>query len=536
MNAEGEGQKKQCCDKPIKAEISANRSNITILMMIVFLGLGVRLVGWNIIDTIYRDTVGYIECAAKWQQSHFLKSSYQEPLHILVIRTAHRLLFPHESVGVPLNPASWELAAVTADILFSLGSIMVLYGLGKRLHSPAAGLWAAFFLAIQPFGVIYAINGLTEPVYVFFMLTSLYFALTANPHCKFHFFLIGMWMFLSLLVRKDGIILPGVIGAYIFVLKEVKFIGKIKLFFSFLLGIVFVTGVFLLIGGQFNWLGYFVFAVDWNAIFQKTLFRSAGDTAMILATMRNPHWLEILYLPPAGWVKLAGYFPAIFFMMFLCKRGNFHFNRSALLFVFAFFFQLALVYAFTVKFDFFTTRYLYPATVVVFPVAGAVLAHLLGNLNAKMRQGNIIQVSVVAGGIIFITLVSTLMVSCFHLRRPEIQAAAQWLAVNTPTDSVVGVTDNRIGFYCRRAPHFISEYFYEDILRSMLSSTQLDRCYLAVYFDKKEPKEIHQRLMNVATLFKFEPVLVKSVDFPKKQVDLYKLRSLPPAAPATQSR
>jgi hypothetical protein len=444
------------------------------------------------------------------------------------------VLFPHEAILSPINHSSWEYSAVIVDVLFSLASIGILYGMGKKLHSTAAGLWAAFFLAVQPFGVTYAINGLTEPTYVFFLLTSLYFVLLARSSCKFDFFLIGMWVLLPLLVRKDGIVLPAIIGTYIFALKDMKFSGKIRTFFTFLSGIGLATGIYLLIGGRFNWIGHFVFALDWNAILQKITLGLAGNTTAILATTWNPHWVEIVYLPLTGWFKLAGFFPAILFIVYLFQPSRFCPSRRAWLFIFAFLFQLALVYAFTIGFDLLATRYLYPATVVLFPIAGAVLTQLLGEIRIKIKRENSLVPSIVVGGIIFITLVSCLLVSCFHLRHPEIRSAANWLASNTPRDSIAMVTDNRIGFYSERKDVFVSEHFYNDVLTATFKSQEIDRCYLAVFIDKKEAQTIHDRLAETAKNFKFEPVLVKKTMASKKEVEIYKLRSLPPPTTSSQ--
>ena len=482
-----------------------------ILLLILLLGLGLRLAGWNIIDTIYKDSVGYVSSAATWKTSDFLRNPYQEPLHLLAIRGVHKLLFPHEVVSDPINHSSWELAAFSVDLFFSLASIGVLFAIGKRLHSPAAGLWAAFFLAVQPFGIIYTINGLTEATYVFFLLTSLYFAMLARPDRKLDFFWLGLWIILGLLTRKDGIILPGIIGIYIFIMKDVKFTAKIKLLLSFSTGLACITGIYLSIGGEFNWLCSSAHFRNWSEFLKKITAGSANPSALLLGTVWQPSRLQVLYLPLSGWIKLSGFFPAFLFIAFLLKPKRFSENRQAWLFILAFLFQLVLVFVFTARIDYFSKRYLYAAAVVIFPPAGVVLTRLLESICEKKQLKNPAIPSRIAFGITFVTLTWALLLSCFHMRHPEIQSAAHWIASNTPPDSLVVVSDNRIGYYCKRKSTYLAA----------IGSQQYKHGYVTIYYKKNEKQKMHRKLTALATNRKFHLELLKTIATSKKEIQIY---------------
>ncbi len=72
-----------------------------------------------------------------------------------------------------------EAATRSLSLLFSLGSVGALYGLGRRFFSAGAGLWAAFFLAVSPFAIYYAQETRPYSLFLFLSLCSTWALLEA---------------------------------------------------------------------------------------------------------------------------------------------------------------------------------------------------------------------------------------------------------------------------------------------------------------------------------------------------------------------
>ncbi len=58
------------------------------------------------------------------------------------------------------------------SLVFSVGSVGVLYAMGRRLFSGAVGLWAAFLLALSPFSIYYAQETRPYSLFLFLSLVS----------------------------------------------------------------------------------------------------------------------------------------------------------------------------------------------------------------------------------------------------------------------------------------------------------------------------------------------------------------------------
>jgi hypothetical protein len=161
--------------------------------------------------------------------------------------------------------------------------------------------------------------------------------------------------------------------------------------------------------------------------------------------------------------------------------------------------------------------------VVVFPIAGMVMVRLIEYLCRKYNLTSTGIPSGVAAGILLIALAGSMILSCYHMRHPEIRESAKWIAANLPKDSVLCVTDNRVGFYCKRKYVFISPWFYEDVFNPTINSPMRERSYLAMYSDAKEKKELDARLADAEIRLKFKAVLLKTISVKKKEVAIYKI-------------
>jgi hypothetical protein len=507
-------------------ELESHRpiSSSRILILILFLGIALRLTGWGIIDTIFEDSTGYIKCAAEWKMNDYFQNNQQEPLHILAIRTVHNLFFFSDKSTELIDHFRWEFSAFASAILFSVLSIVLLYLIGRKVDSPAAGLWAAFFLAVLPFGIIYAIHGLTETTHIFFLLSSLYFVLIARPEHAFDFFLVGIWTFLGLLVRKDGVTIPATILVYLLIMKDLRFTRKAKLILAFVLGFICVVTTYFLIGGRFYWIKLFTSDMNWSDLFHKIMADSSAGNGLFLGTVWHLTGLQSVYLPWAGWIKLSGIVPAMLFLAFLAQPKRFSNNRMVWLFIIAFIFQFALVYAFTIKVGYFSTRYLYPASVVALIPAAIVLIRCIETIRVRRKLSTAFSPALMIACLFLIAYGWAMSQKCYRSRHPEIRSAASWIEINTPANSEIWVTDPRIGFYTNRRHFSVSTIFYRDVIYTFFDNHIKGAfCYLAVFSDEKETAEVSRRLASAEHDWEFTIIPLQNFKVKKKSVDIYRM-------------
>ena len=67
-----------------------------------------------------------------------------------------------------------EIAARLPNLAASLLGIALTYRLGRRLYGRRAALWAALFIALSPYDILFARTAFTDPMLVLWMLASLY--------------------------------------------------------------------------------------------------------------------------------------------------------------------------------------------------------------------------------------------------------------------------------------------------------------------------------------------------------------------------
>jgi len=490
------------------------------LILILLLGLGLRITCWNIQDTLYEDSIGYIMDASTLTSDSLLRSQFQEPLHPLILRLAHKIFFPGDVSTNPVNPAAWQTAAFAATLTFSLLSIILIYILGTQLHSKTAGAWAALFTALQPYGIIYAVNGLTESSYIVFFLLALCLALRKSPSLNRLLILAGMSSFLALLIRKDGVILPGIFVVYLLLQKDRsltnRFLGLLLFFLGFLGG----AACYASIGGRFYWLTPYLSSL--TAVWRLPIFDRTPLSVLPLATIWGVSHSKIPFLLLAGWFKLSGFIPATLFVLFFLYPRCWSSSRKTLLPLFAFVFQIALVVGFTLKMGYFTTRYLFPAAVVTFPVAGIALAEMLKKIREKYPTWSLTQASLPFALLTLAILIPSVLVSAYHQRRPEILAAAHWIATNSPPDSVLYAGDNRIGFYCLRKNFSVSPLLFRDVMAS-IHNYRGKNCYLALYFSPSARQTVLQTLSGTAAALNFKPHRIHVIRTPKKEIEIYLL-------------
>lgn len=457
------------------------------LWLVCSLATVIRLACWNLVDVVNRDTVWFIRCAQQLTSTTLRTSFTQEPIHPILIRGVHAVLFPHGTDSGIVNPLSWELAAFLVGIIFTLICIWLLYAITSHLYSPSAGLWAAFFFALQPYAVRYSINGLSELPYTGVMLMGVFLTIKSVAHRRAYLLLAGVCCVLLVLIRKEGIILSAAVVTYLLFQTEVAFRKRFGLILLFLAGILSAMLVYWLMGGRFNWVRDYLTLMTWTRIRQH-LFSTVPGVLLASTPVRNPYQLAFDMI--AGWVKLSGIVPAALFVVYLFRHKEQTRGSGTGLLLLILCFHLATVFIWASGFGLFVTRYLFPATVVIFPIAFGTLVDLFHSAEHKWA-GSSLFLSRAAALAFLPVFVSESLANAWHDRRPEIPAVAKWLVENTPKDAVILAGDNRIGFYCGRLSYPLgNEYAASDFWP--VHRFERERWRLVVWIPKKTPRDIEQ--------------------------------------------
>lgn len=127
--------------------------------------------------------------------------------------------------------------------LVGLGSIYILYLLGRLLFSPLVGLLSAGILAVGVNHVALSRTGLQEPYVVFFMLlTSLFFFRVALRRKENYFIASGIALGLGLLVKYNVFILVPIFLTYLLFYKREYLLNK-KLWGGAILAIIIFSPI-----------------------------------------------------------------------------------------------------------------------------------------------------------------------------------------------------------------------------------------------------------------------------------------------------
>jgi hypothetical protein len=497
------------------------------------LAVGLRLIQWNLIDSLYRDTVNFIAVAERFS-AESLKDPVQEPMHPLMLRGIHAVLFPREVPTPAINVSSWELTVFADGIFFTLICLWLLYAVGKYLHSPATGLWAAFFLAIIPYGVEYSINGLSELPYAAFLFLSVYLILRAKEkNGELLTLIAGACAALLILTRKEGVILIPIMVLYILCQRCINFSSKFKMSAFFLLGTGLLLGGYYLVGGRFYWLSDYVRLLTklTHQIFSQQA--CTGDEQSIFAIYWIGKKYEFLTLPVGGFFKLSGFIPAILFVIYLIKHRalNVNYGINLLILYASLHFAMICVQTFLAKF--LVTRYLFPVCMILFPIAGMMMVELLGRANLKFRKpANHHRSSLIAAIFLAFLFILEIIQNGLTSRHPETLSAARWLEANTPVNTLVFTTDDRIGFYSHRPWKNVGLYNVLYDVPTLPPHNSVT--YVAASHKSDEKDRVALHMNQFPSLRNLQADLVRSFSNKNNQVTIYRLRAMPVTPPATE--
>lgn len=490
------------------------------ILLIFIVALAVRLAAWNLIDSLYRDSVNFIVHAAQFS-TESLRDKIQEPMHPLILKGIHRVLFPREADSKALNQSSWEFSVFVDGLLFTLICLWLLFAIGRHLHSPEAGLWAAFFLAIMPYGVEYSINGLSEFPFLALLLLSMYLVLKSQVQYGGWMFLAGLCSGLIVLTRKEGIVLIPVILLYLFFRRKTQEARPLRSAVFFAVAIVGVVVTYYLIGGRLYWIDRYL-EVLWKITNRRFGLQAMGDEHYVLGL----HWIEnyhdYLTRPLGGWFKLSGFFPAILFVIYLVKRRSLKINPGAGLLVGYAGAHVLMTLSHNLITKCFVTRYLFPVCIVLLPLAGIMLTEILIHINLKYgKPATHRKAGLITGFIFLAVLTGETIQNGYSSRHPEILAAARWLGQNVEENTLVFTSDDRVGFYSGRPWQNVILYKLSSEIQALPSTNHVT--YLAISHKSDKKAYAQARLNELKKHRNIRADLVEVFADRKNDVAIYRL-------------
>jgi len=445
----------------------------------------IRIVCWDLNQVVYKDTIGFIHNASRPGIVSFLRHHYQEPMHPALIRLVHDMLFPRDPISELPDPFTWEFSAFAVGMVFTVICLWLLFELGHYIHSVRTGLWAAFFMAVQPYAVHYSINGLSETTYLFFVLLAILLTLKAIQTYKSLLFVAGVCSVFAFLTRKEAIILPIVIGCYLLISKNIPFTARLKWLSVFIFGIIITGCLYGAIGGRIYWLrGYSSY---WQKVIQLFVSQSYSTDHFVLASIWMTKKYQIFYLALFAWVREAAFLPALLFFLFIFKRKMFQINTGwGILILFCLFHLLIVLTQCSIS-TLFVSRYLFPSTVIIFPIAALVMVTSLDRIaERKQETAHDSIISIVTSVVILLIFVPMITKRYFTYHRKGEKQAAQWLSQNSNRDSIIISDSKRAAFYSRRTFVPLSNYTIKNRI-DYARKKGLSRCYFVIVFKKNKP-------------------------------------------------
>ncbi len=450
---------------------------LSILLLIIILAVGFRFFIWQRSNVIYRDSVSFIVHAAANEAKGFLHDKRQEPIYPVLLRLTHDAIWPGEKNASAPNPPTWEVSAILVGTAATVVCIVLLFAIGARIHTPLAGLWAAFFFAFQPYAVHYCVNGMSELPFLVCVLFTAYLVICSGRRRFVFIVSAGCVAVLALLTRKEGIAVFPAVAVYLLLQNRMNISARMKQIALFLAAVLATLALYHLIGGRCIWFGAYVDRLDWQKAMEKIFSATRIPGNLVLASTWITSVYELITLPLIAWFKVSGFLPGILFIAYLarprlanCRKG------TGLLCLLAGCYLLIIV-AQILGTHQVVGRYFFVPSVLIFPVAAAVLIgivkYAVRNKPATAERRTHIAIAVV----MFCLLIPTTIKRYPPNYRQEMHAAARWLQANTSPDDTIWSRDPRPAFYARRMVSRLPWTFRVEYLQKA-QRIGFDNCYL----------------------------------------------------------
>jgi 4-amino-4-deoxy-L-arabinose transferase-like glycosyltransferase len=177
------------------------------LLVLLFLSVILKVFLALFIGVINHDGVLYITSAQKLATGSFKEALniYEMPLYPLLITLTHYVI------------PNWIAAARVVSIFSAVLTIIPLYLLTKDIFHRQAALWACAAFILLPLSNHLSVGVLRDPLFLFFLAWSTYFANRAITSRKLIYFLLSsLTCLFSILCRLEGLILYIFYALYVF--------------------------------------------------------------------------------------------------------------------------------------------------------------------------------------------------------------------------------------------------------------------------------------------------------------------------------
>lgn len=192
----------------------ATVARIVGILVVTVVAIGLRVWGLNQLG-YNTDEAVYAGQAAAIAKDPILKE-------IFPIFRAHPLLFQFV-LAIVFSFGVSDIAGRYVAVAIGLGTVYLVYRVGKLLYGEKAGLLAGLFLALMPYHVVVSRQVLLDGPLVFCTTLTLFFlaryAMTQRPAW---IYLTGVGMGLTFLAKETGIIMIGAVYAFLAISKEIR--------------------------------------------------------------------------------------------------------------------------------------------------------------------------------------------------------------------------------------------------------------------------------------------------------------------------
>ncbi len=176
------------------------------LLILLGLSVVVRVIQNQLTLLISRDSVDYIALS-----QHFARGEYKE----LLAHDYHPLY--QSLIGLlGMVMGDFETAGYIISIIMGSLAVIPLYYLGRNIFGETAGLVGAFLFVFHPYMVRFSADVLTDPTYLCFFLSALWFGYCGLEGRGTRWFILsGVFGGLAYLTRPEGIGVVGLVGLWI---------------------------------------------------------------------------------------------------------------------------------------------------------------------------------------------------------------------------------------------------------------------------------------------------------------------------------
>jgi 4-amino-4-deoxy-L-arabinose transferase-like glycosyltransferase len=360
---------------------------------------------------INNDGTLYINAARQYAMGNFAEglNLYPMPAYPLLLASVHTII------------PDWIFSGFFISVMSILLVTIPLYYLTKTMFSAKAGFWACLILAVLPRMNEWSMNISRDPLFLFLLISSVYFSLKAITEKDLFFFgatFILAWS--ATLIRIEGVVFVGfyacTLVCLIFVYKEdrYRYLAKFLIWIGIPIGIALLallsSGVRGLAFNRFdNVFSEFVFVFNGQFLEKPAQIYQFFSEAVTQPPFYDghysfaalcKHYLPLIYMLGIiqAFVKIL--FPISFIPLYFGFKNKTESSGFSGKFIFIIWFLFTgLGYYFLIKMDLIATRYLMVPAVLLLPWVG------LG-LNGLYKKASISSYKILILVVILITILA----------------------------------------------------------------------------------------------------------------------------------